>query len=236
MLTSESACGGSSTLLELRPKFLRFFDIKTLPDPTTLGFNVLAEEDWQGKFGSSLRRYYHHVSEKHIGEVVQLNPAGCQYHPNGDIALADHPMVPEVHHIQFFQRTELDEDTTKYASAFFKNKWWRSPEQRGAESSKNDFIGYMRWFRNSVWHPTEESGYWRSESRQITWHTLDSLVWELATSDMPRIHFGELYLYFTKSRMMAYQRLHSTPGKDSKKRREAKREAEEKIWQQQRRL
>ena len=41
MLTSKEACGTSRTLVDLRPKFLRFFDIPTLPDPTELGYNVL---------------------------------------------------------------------------------------------------------------------------------------------------------------------------------------------------
>ena len=215
MLTSEEACGTSKTLVDLRPRFMRFFDIPTLPDPTELGYNVLEASGFKKKYNDSLCRYYLDVSEKHHGEIIAVhsyNPAG-----KNNCKIVAHPKVPEVHNMQFYNDNDLDEKCMKYAAAMFEDTWWQDSYEEEATLYKSEYIQNMRWYENSVWKPTMESDYWGAVSRMISWHTLESLVWELAQLDDPRIRFGEVYLYFNKSRIMAYKRQYPTSGKDTKK-------------------
>ena len=53
------------------------------------------------KYGSSLRRFYHHVSEKHSGELIQITSdvmPGQSDHP----WTAEFGLLPDVHSSQFF--------------------------------------------------------------------------------------------------------------------------------------
>ena len=214
MLTSVEACGESHFLRVNRPKILRFFDEKTLPDPTNLGFNVLGKDALVDRFGD-LKSYYQQISEKHRGEVISLVTSDV-VGKDGRVKVVRHPNVPEVHNIQFYGDDALNNDWLKYAAAMFKDKWWRDPES-GSEGYVNTYISNMRSTPNTVWQPTEESDCWEAQSRMITWHTLDSLVWELALKELPEIHFGEVYLFFNTCKILAYKRLHSTQSEGAKK-------------------
>jgi hypothetical protein len=209
MLTSEAACGGSETLLGFRKRFLYFFGVGNLPDPTTLGYNVLSLDDWIQKFDSSLRRYYHHVSEKHCGELIQMKLESLG-------TACGHPMVCDVHSSQFFRDSEENHDIVKWSEAFFKNKWWRA-DTKHAEWEREKFIKWMRWYDNTVWRPMVESDNWTSGCFRITWHSLDSLVWMFVTRADPlhlqEVTFAELYLYFCKVQILTHKRVHSTKGR-----------------------
>ena len=195
--TDESACGDSQFLLESREQFHKFFDIGSLPDPTQNGYRHLAADEWEGKFESSLRRFYHHLSEKHDGELIELSRVvlpGC---------VAEHPVhgnewLPEVHSPQFFDDDDLPPDVRTRGIAFFKNKWWRGEEAAsGAKDFRDQFIADMWNYPNAVWAPLQHNE-WLSKTWKITFHSLDSLVWE-AVQQLPFQHgghdvnFGDLY-------------------------------------------
>ena len=131
-----------------------------LPDPTQLGYNVLSDEDWLQKFSGSLWRYYHHISEKHCGEFVQIILESL-----GDSC--DHPMLPEVHSSRLYGDTEDNCEIIQWATAFFKDKWWRDDNKR-ANWERYKFIRGMRTHSNSVWRPFVEADHWTSASYNIT--------------------------------------------------------------------
>ena len=217
MLESEAACGASVVLQELRPKFLRFFG-GDLPDPTTLGYDCLSHETWQSKFKGSLATFYHHVSEKHMGELILLKCVRLE----GEIVV--HPMDPEVHNSQFYADGDLGPDAMRCAIDFFKNKW-----KRGDWNESKKFCEGMRWYPSPVWQPTKASNYWSSASVALTWHSFDSLVWQfvaggpLAASGAlggldgaDWVTFGDLYLFFCTSPLLCKKRVHSSASANSK--------------------
>jgi hypothetical protein len=105
-------------------------------------------------------------------------------------------MVPEVHSSQFYADNEDDWKIIKWATSFFKDKWWRDDNEK-AEWERYKFIRGMRTHANSVWKPIVEADHWTSASYNITWHSLDSLVWMFVTrADLPHVTFAELYLFF----------------------------------------
>ena len=53
MLESDSACGGSPTLLRMRPKALALFEAGPLPDPDCYGHNFLSPERFEKEFHGS---------------------------------------------------------------------------------------------------------------------------------------------------------------------------------------
>ena len=198
-----------------------------LPDPTTLGYNVLSLDDWTQKFDSSLRRYYHHVSEKHCGEFIQVKLESLG-------TACGHPMVCDVHSSQFFRDSEENSEIVKWSEAFFKNKWWRA-DTKHAEWEREKFIKWMRWYDNTVWRPMVESDNWTSGCFRITWHSLDSLVWMFVTRADPQhlleVGFAELYLYFCKVQLLTHKRVHSTAGRKSKEERKSSASGEPNLSQ-----
>ena len=194
--TDESACGDSQFLLGSREKFRRFFDIDNLPDPTHNGYRHLAAEEWEGKFESSLRRFYHHLSEKHDGELIEISRAVL---PD---RFAEHPvhnyeLLPEAHSPQFFADDDLPPDVRARGISFFKNKWWRDEAASCAKEARDQFISDMWNYPNAVWAPAGNSNK-HSKTWKITFHSLESLVWE-AVQRLPYVHggddvnFGDLY-------------------------------------------
>ena len=212
----ESACGGSELLLESREKFRRFFNIDELPDPTHNGYRPLGAEEWADKFGSSLRRFYHHVSEKHDGELIEVSreflPGHCAHPEYEDEQTGTKEWVPEVHSPQFFVADDqLPPHVRTYAVHFFKQKWWRDGAASGARAAREEFFQEMWGYPNTVWQPADE---YTSEMWQITFHSLDSLVWEVVRRSYAShdITFGDLYLFFCRCEILARARTHSTPG------------------------
>ncbi len=221
MLTSEPACGGSETLLAARPKCLTFFDPKTLPDPTHMGYHHLEKDDWENKFESSLRRFYHHVSEKHCGEFVQIVrqsafPSECEHPATQIYSDCQHwHLIPEVHSSQFLS-DDAPPEVLQRAISMFKDKWWREDVQ-GAEQCRTDFIEFMRQHPNRIWKPIP--GSTKSYADVITWHSLESLVWNYVTSPAPEdITFADLYLFFCRCPLLTVKRTHSTAGKGAAER------------------
>ena len=76
MLTSESARGGASNLKRQRLKSLGFFETG-LPDPTSIGFSHLDDEEFEEKYKGSLRLLYHHVSESTVARSSRLGAKMC---------------------------------------------------------------------------------------------------------------------------------------------------------------
>lgn len=217
MLDSESACGGSKVLLSKREKFLRFFDPKCLPDPTHMGYHHLGGAEWANKFGSSLRFFYHHVSEKHSGELIQIVRQVLPFeseHPECDIFSAGRDLVPAVHSSQFFSNDSAAE-ALRRATSHFKDKWWRDDAARGASEARRKFITSMRPHANNVWQPTSPAGF-KSNTALIVFHSLDSLVWDfIQRTDIDDVTFADLYHFFCRCPLLAYKRTHSTSGKGS---------------------
>ena len=122
----ESACGGSQLLLESREQFRRFFNIDQLPDPTHNGYRPRGAEEWADKFGSSLRRFYHHVSEKHDGELIEISreclPGYCEHPAYEDEQTGMEELVPEVHSPQFFADDQLPPHVRTQAGHFFETE------------------------------------------------------------------------------------------------------------------
>ena len=213
--SEESACGDSRILLNSRNKFRRFFDTpQTLPDPTHNGYKYLADEEWTDKYEQTLRLFYHHVAEKHDGELIEISRellADESEHPTfvGENGWEDY--VPEVHSPQFFADGDLSPDVHGRAVNFFKNKWWRDDAASGAREARDQFIAEMWGYPNAVWRP---SGGETSQTCQITFHSLDSLVWEVVQSPMlgEDVTFADLYLFYCRCPILARTRTHSTAG------------------------
>ena len=71
----------------------------------------------------------------------------------------------------------------------------------------------MRTHENTVWKPTSGVGDNKGSTAQITFHSLDSLVWEFVTEyNILDVTFADLYLFFCKCPILAYKRTHSTSG------------------------
>ena len=103
----------------------------------------------------------------------------------------------------------------------FKDKWWRDDAARGASEYRQEFIQYMSPHANTVWKPTDASGR-KSATARITFHSLDSLLWEFVGSDdIEGITFADLYLFYCRCPVLAFKRTHSTGGKPSLSRRAA---------------
>ncbi len=78
----------------------------------------------------------------------------------------------------------------------------------------------MRTHENTVWKPTSGAGDNKSSTVQITFHSLDSLVWEFVTEYyIEDVTFADLYFFFCKCQILAYKCTHSTSGKGSSARR-----------------
>ena len=131
MAESEAACGASQILLRPRNKCHRFF--RSLPDPTRLGYSQLREAELQRKYEGDLAAFYHYVSEKHCGELIQevasrdlmmeaTHPhTSCFSEEDGEAL----ELVPEVHSAKVFG-PELDPQIVAEATHMFTDKWWRA--------------------------------------------------------------------------------------------------------------
>ena len=98
----------------------------------------------------------------------------------------------------------------------FKDKWWRQ-DVRGAEQYRTNFIEFMRQHPNRIWKPIP--GSTNSYANVITWHSLESLVWNYVTSPAPEdITFADLYLFFCRCPLLTCKRTHSTAGKGAAER------------------
>ena len=103
----------------------------------------------------------------------------------------------------------------------FKDKWWRDDAARGASEHRQEFIQYMSPHATTVWKPTDASGR-KSATARITFHSLDSLLWEFVGSDdIEGITFADRYLFYSRCPVLAFKRTHSTGGKPSLSRRAA---------------
>ena len=233
----ESACGGSEFLLRRRGKFQEFFDTNHLPDPSYNGWTTLETGVWSKKFLSSVHCFYHHVSEKHNGELIELQREclfeGPAPHPSiWDAYTCNFQFLPDVHSPQFFAENALPQELRQKAITFFKDKWWRNSAASGAFQWRDDFIREMWMHRNTVWAPTNESNHWMSNRRRVTFHSLDSLVWhvvhqlwpELQGGEPPSessppladINFSDVYLFYCRCVLLARARAHSTSGAEAK--------------------
>ena len=232
---SEAACGASPVLLRNRNKFRRFFS--SLPDPTRLGYSHLLDVELQAKYKGDLAVFYHHVSEKHCGELIQLvrremtlesaHPQTPRFSEDG----RELDLVPEVHSEQFFS-PKADPNLVAEATNFFKDKWWRNTSSAASGAGRGfatkcrvhrlKFIQKMRQCEKTVWKPTSDGDDNRSRTNEITFHSLDSLVWSLLTDtsgsvdDLGDTTFADVYLFFCRCPLLAYKRHHSTPGRVSR--------------------
>ena len=78
-------------------------------------------------------------------------------------------------------------------------------------------------YPNAVWQPSADNDYY-SDGFKITFHSLDSLVWEvvrrLPNFDGKDVTFADVYLFFCRCQILARARTHSTPGGYGKRRNE----------------
>ena len=179
--------------------------------------------------------FYHHVSEKHCGELTQVQRTVLQdIDPSGQLMKveSEHPrcyhrfsafdadLVPELHSHQFLG-PKADTQHVYWATSFFKLKEsWRGRDKIAARIREN-FIREMRQVENTVWKPTSHDEDNKSETADIIYHSLDSLVWCLLTTedggwDLGDITFADVYLFFCRSHLLAYKRTHSTTGECSR--------------------
>ena len=223
MLESDSACGGSPTLLRMRRNVLTLFEAGPLPDPDCYGHESLSSGRLETDFQGSLALFYHHVSEHHCGEIVEIQRSTLT-------TLVPHPFLPDAHAPQFFHK-DTDPKILTVAEQFFKDPWWKKKPreeehgqsvatQKSKELAVEDFLEKMKDVSNTVWRPVRSTtwmplGRMKVPQNIVSWHTLDSLVWAWAhCDDAPACSFGDLYLFYTRSTLLAYKRRH---GKRSSK-------------------
>ena len=109
---------------------------------------------------------------------------------------------------------------------FFNDKWWRKDAASGASELRHDYIRHLRQHGNNIWTPLSDAEDNNSARVSITFHSLDTLVWEFITSEtaMRKDHFNfaDIYRCFTRCPLLAFKRAHSTSGAPSQRRRKEK--------------
>ena len=79
----------------------------------------------------------------------------------------------------------------------FTDKWWRNDAASGASERRHDYIRHLRQHGNNIWTPLSDAEDNNSARVSITFHSLDTLVWEFITSEtaMRKHHFNFADIY-----------------------------------------